>query len=349
MNPLYKAAADWVRAVARGWDWFWFTPQQPHTLALIRILGGAMLFYTHLVWALDLADFFGPHSWLDASTVQLMNQGPDGKSYAWSYLFWIESSPALVWTLHLAALVVFAMLTVGLFSRVAAVLAWIITISYCNRATGAWYGLDQINAFMATYLMLGSCGAGYSVDRWLARRRGERDAGPSIATNIAVRLLQVHLCVIYLFGGIGKMRGENWWDGSAMWMSVASLEYQSLDLTWMVRHRWLLALLTHITVFWETFYCFLVWPKLTRPICLALAVFVHGGIALALGMKTFGLAMIIANLAFVAPELVRDVATWSGTLFRAARAAKSEIRNSKHETNSKHQAQMIKTKALPSF
>ena len=140
------------------------------------------------------------------------------------------------------------------------------------------------------------------------------DVRPRIDTNIAVRLMQLHLCVIYLFGGIGKARGEFWWDGSAMWMSVASLEYQSLDMTWMVHHRWLLALLTHITVFWETFYCFFVWPKLTRPICLLLAVLVHGGIALALGMKTFGLAMIIANLAFVYPEHVRATISWMARL-----------------------------------
>jgi hypothetical protein len=53
---------------------------------------------------------------------------------------------------------------------------------------------------------------------------------------------------------------------------------------------------------WETFYCALVWPRLTRPVCLALAVLVHGGIALFLGMITFGLAMIIGNLAFVSPQ-----------------------------------------------
>ncbi len=198
--------------------------------------------------------------------------------------------------------------------------------------------------------MLGSCGTVYSVDSWLARRRGEGDGGPSVDTNIAVRLLQVHLCVIYLFGGIGKMRGENWWDGSAMWMSIASLEYQSLDLTWMVHHRWLLALLTHVTVFWETFYCFLVWPKLTRPICLALAVLVHGGIAMALGMKTFGLAMLIANLAFVAPELVREVVTWAGGMSRLRTpASKPQITSTKSQTNPKHQIQMLKTRAASSF
>ncbi len=315
MNLLLKAVADWGRDVARAWDRFWFTPQAPHTLALIRILGGAMLLYTHLVWTIDLEAFLGPTSWLTRDTVRLMNEGPDGKSYAISYLLWVDS-PALIWMLHLAALVVFILLTIGLWSRVAAVLAWIITISYCQRLTGSWFGLDQINAFIATYLMLGPCGAVYSVDHWLARRRGEAPVQPAMSANIAVRLLQVHMCVIYLFGGIGKMRGASWWDGSAMWMSIASLEYQSLDLTWLVRYRWFLALMTHLTVFWETFYCFFVWPKLTRPICLILAVFVHGGIALFLGMKTFGLAMLIGNLAFVSPELVRAVVTWACRLPR---------------------------------
>jgi hypothetical protein len=89
-------------------------------------------------------------------------------------------------------------------------------------------------------------------------------------------------------------------------------------MTWTVNHRWLLALLTHITVFWETFYCFLVWPKLTRPIAIALAIGVHAGIAICLGMKTFGLVMMIGNLAFLYPETVRDFVGWlSGRLVRS--------------------------------
>jgi hypothetical protein len=315
MNSLV-ATADGIKSVVRAWDRFWFTPALPHALALIRICGGAMLLYTHAIWTINLNDFLGPKSWLTSDTVAALNRGPFRQNFAWSYLYWIDS-PALLWTVHIAALVVFAMLTVGLFTRVTSVLAWIITISYCHRLTGTLFGLDQINAFIATYLMLGDSGGVWSVDRWLASRRAPLTThhspltySPSIGTNIAIRLLQLHMCVIYLFGGIGKMRGDTWWDGSALWFAFASLEYQSLDMTWTVKHRWLLALLTHITVFWETFYCFFVWPKLTRPICLLLAVGVHLGIAVCLGMKTFGLVMIIGNMAFLYPETVRDIVGW---------------------------------------
>lgn len=45
----------------------------------------------------------------------------------------------------------------------------------------------------------------------------------------------------------------------------------------------------------------LVWPKSTRPFVVAMAVAVHGGIALFMGMATFGLMMIMANMIFVDP------------------------------------------------
>ena len=65
--------------------------------------------------------------------------------------------------------------------------------------------------------------------------------------------------------------------------------------------------MTHATVFWELSYCALVWPRLTRPWVLLMAVLVHGGIVIALGMPTFGLVMLIGNLAFVSPKTVRKV------------------------------------------
>ena len=76
-------------------------------------------------------------------------------------------------------------------------------------------------------------------------------ANTSVRTNIAIRLIQLHLCVIYLFGGIGKMRGGTWWDGSAIWFAVGNLEYQSLDMTWIAQHSFLMNALAYITVFWE--------------------------------------------------------------------------------------------------
>ena len=66
-------------------------------------------------------------------------------------------------------------------------------------------------------------------------------------------------------------------------------------------------LLAHTTVFFELFYAFLIWPRFTRPWMLATAVGMHLFIASCLGMITFGLAMLIGNLAFIKPATVRWV------------------------------------------
>ncbi|MCE9546466.1 MAG: HTTM domain-containing protein [Planctomycetia bacterium] len=266
-----------------------------------------MLFYMHLVWTLDLTAFFGPQPWLSVEALQKVHLA-EGSNWAWSHLQLIQA-PWAVWIVHLAALTVFLMFALGLFSRTTAVLSYLLAVSYLNRISLAEFGLDRITVMLAMYVMLGPCGARYSLDRWWRRRRGlpVDDVPPSTAANIAIRLIQVHLCVIYFFAGTRKLMGGSWWDGSAMWLSVANLEYQTLDLTWMARWPLLVTFLTHLTVWFELGYAALIWPRLTRPIMLMLAVLTHLGIALALGMPTFGLAMLIANGAFLSPGLVRGL------------------------------------------
>jgi hypothetical protein len=190
-----------------------------------------------------------------------------------------------------------------------AILAYLLAVSYANRVTpGAYFGLDKINCMLAMYLMLGPCGARYSIDRlWRLRRGAPSEVPPSSWANLAIRLIQVHMCIIYFFSGMAKMLGASWWSGDAIWYSVANLEYQSMDMTWIVQHQWLVNLMTHVTVFWELSYCALVWPRLTRPWVLGMAVVTHLGIVFALGMPTFGLVMLIGNLAFVSPQTVRKI------------------------------------------
>ncbi len=287
-----------------GWDRFWFKPADPATYCLLRILAGAMLFYTHLAWTLELENFFGPHPWL---SVRAVTEGGEVGLLAWSHLWYIQS-PALLWTLHVVALVVLLMFTLGLFSRVTSVLSALITVSYAHRVPGALFGLDQINAMLAMYLAVGPSGACYSLDRWLARRRcptAAAEVAGSVSANIGVRLIQLHMCVIYIFAAVGKLQGNAWWDGTAMWLSVANLEYQSLDATWLAHWPLLTCLLTHVSLCWELSYSALIWPRLTRPLVLVLAVPLHLGIAMFLGMITFGLVMLIGNAAFISPALVR--------------------------------------------
>jgi hypothetical protein len=125
--------------------------------------------------------------------------------------------------------------------------------------------------------------------------------------NVAVRLIQLHMCVVYLFAGLGKLLGQTWWAGTALWGAFANYEYQTWDMTWLGWHPLIVNLLTCTVLVWEISYCVLVWPRLLRPLVLALAVPLHLGIAVCMGMMTFGLVMLVGNLAFVSPAVVRGV------------------------------------------
>ncbi len=321
MNSISTAAQNWITDVINAWDRFWFTSVDPATLATIRICSGLMLLYTHLVWSFDLSSFYGPQGWIPADLVQKTWESQGGANhYFWSHFLAIDSL-SLLWLAHGVALLVFLFLTLGLFSRVAAVMAFLFTVSYMHRATGALFGLDQINVMLTMYLLIGPCGARFSVDAWRRTSSATRDRVDdrplkSIAANIAIRLIQIHMCVIYFFAGARKLLGASWWDGSAMWLSIANSEYQTVDLTWMASLPVLLALITHIIVLFELSYCVLIWNRLTRPIVLLTAVLMHLGIATCLGMATFGLAMLIGNLAFIAPHFILAIVGQSsvGTL-----------------------------------
>jgi hypothetical protein len=320
MKLLIDYLCDLYNGTRRGWGAFWFTPSDPATLGLIRILGGWMLLYTHAVWSLGLEDFFTADGWLGHDAVGAWQAG----GYQWSHL-WLIDSPAMLWAAHIAALVVFAMLMLGLYTRPVSIAAFLLAVSYVNRVPGALFGLDQINVMLAMYLMIGNCGA-YSLDRVLRKRLAGGKLPriePSVSTNIAIRLIQLHMCVIYLFAGLAKLQGPAWWAGTAMWGAIANLEYQSIDITWLVHSVLAVNILTHATIFWEISYAALVWPRLTRPIVIALAVPTHLGIAFFMGMNTFGFAMLFGNLAFVSPWVVRAVVERDGGASRPERLVRN--------------------------
>ena len=301
ISPAARYLAALARDLAEGWDRFWFTPADPTLLGLIRVLTGLMLVYTHAVWGLDLDDFFGRDPWLSESLVRSI------QSDQYAYSFWWLVPARWAWGVHAVSLTVLALFAVGYKTRLTSVPALVVAISYAHRVPEALFGLDQINVMLTLYLTVGGAGQALSVDRWLASRRRGQPASPpapSVAANLALRLINVHMCVIYLFAGISKLQGEAWWDGQAMWGAFANLEYQSADMTWLARHPRLIELATHVCVFWEMTFCVLVWKPRWRPLVLAGAVALHVGIGACLGMWTFGLIMLVGCASFLPDEAV---------------------------------------------
>ncbi|MBB01649.1 MAG: HTTM domain-containing protein [Planctomyces sp.] len=309
-----RELVGYLSRISTAWTEFWFTPRDPFCLSVMRCLVGWMAFYSTLVWGIELESFVFPYGYNSAAFVSeyvTFYEGPFALS------FWYYVPPAWIYPVHYLCLAATFCFMIGLFTRTTSVLSLIIVISYAYRARFSNYGLDQILTILNLYLCLAPSGAYLSVDRLLKRYRSIRDnllAGrsaeavpvqPTVATNVATRLVQYHMCVMYFAAGTGKLQGDSWWDGTAMWRSLANAEYQTLDMTWLAYFPWFIQFMTHLTIFWEVSFAFLVWRPLTRPVMLLLGLGMHFGIGLLMGMWTFATCMMFGYLAFVEPYQAR--------------------------------------------
>ncbi len=131
----------------------------------------------------------------------------------------------------------------------------------------------------------------------------------SSSANVATRLMQVHLALIYFAMAMAQLREETWWQGTAVWWMMAKSDSRLVDLTFLNRafdgmglgqaFVYLINFLTHIIVLYEFCFAFLIWNSLARPILLMLGVFIWTGLALICGSVSFAILMMIASLAFL--------------------------------------------------
>jgi predicted DCC family thiol-disulfide oxidoreductase YuxK len=319
-GPAAYLAELWG-AAARGWNAFFFTPADPTPVGLIRVAVGLLLLWNLAIYGLDLHAYFGTVGWADPAIVRQIRATE--RPYDWS--FWLLVPDALLRPAWLACLVVLLLFTVGLWSRLTAVLAWAIVVSTVRRAPVSLFGFDQVVSTLALYLAVtGASGQSVSLDRFLARYRQARGAvarrrqdgrwtfppgvpGPTVSANLALRLIQLHLVLMYGAAGLAKLQGPAWWNGMAIWGTLAAGEFRLFDLTWLAAWPWLLNLLTHFALAFELGYPVLIWVRVLRPLLVTTAIVMHVGIGLTLGLGEFGLAMIAANLAFVSGPWLRSL------------------------------------------
>lgn len=341
-----------------AWDWFWFQPRNPATLGMIRIFTGLILLYIHFCYTFDLMDFVHPErAWIDAPMYRSMREdgklfapsdewnspriGPDGRpapgdpyfakyrlafgQYLWSIYFHIHDG-TWIWVIHFAFLGILILFTLGLWTRVTTVLAWIITLQYIHRSPTTLFGMDTMTTLGLFYLMIGPGGACYSLDHWLAQRRERiRRNDPtyqlavptSLLANISIRMIQIQFCIMYMAAGLSKLLGPSWWNGTALWNTVANYEFAPYYLSFYepalrmlasYRPIWEVSMTAGVifTLVLEIGFPFLVWIPRFRWICVIGAVMLHTGIGLLMGLITFSLMMIVLVSSFIPSETVEQ-------------------------------------------
>jgi len=249
-------------------------------------------------------------------------------SVRWSLWFHLTQPGWMVFA-HCIVVVIFVLFTIGFCTRITSVLAWLAALSYVQRAPNVLFGGDTMMVILLLYLMIGPSGAALSVDRWLAHWWAARNARrlglpesewaapqPMVSANFALRLIQVHFCIIYFSAGTSKLMGASWWNGQAIYYTMANYEFSPLRygyfhgfLQWLSGHRLLWEIFmgtgTFGTLILELTLPLLIWNRKLRMPFVLWSMMLHISIAIFMGLVVFSLLMATMVFSFVPGETTR--------------------------------------------
>lgn len=286
-----------MKEIAARWNRFWFAPSPTSTLAVVRIAYGIVVLAWSLSLAADLSAFF--------STSGLV---PDGNPSGWTWsLLSVFPSDAAVTALYGVLVAAAVCVAIGYRTRLATVVVLVAMLSFQRRNPFLFNGGDMLLRIVGLYLALAPAGAALSVDRW-RRHRAAFCEFPS-RSPWALRLIQVHVSVVYLFTVWEKVRGTTWNHGTAVSYALRVGELARFPLpTWMTDSLLVSNVLTFATLAVELALALLVWNRKARPWVLAAGVGLHASIELTMGLGFFSGTMLVAYLAFVpAPTMAHRI------------------------------------------
>ncbi len=297
---------------------FLFPPDSGRWVSILRI--GLGLQVTLFAWSLrtDWSDLFGTerHGLVNRrlTEVILSSQSPLTPRLGWllaagRHLGMSEAtSLSLIWWgLFAAGLCLLA----GLFCRLAAIGGWFLYLSCVKSGLLFAYGVDNFTTIGLFYLMIAPLPDAVSFDQKLL---GRRRLNPE-RLGFHRRVLQLHLCVIYFFGGFSKTLGAGWWNGDSIWRALTRPPFDLIPAEVLIRCAPLLPAMGILVCLLETGYAIFIWPKRTRPFWLAGILLMHLSIGLTMGLYLFALIMIVLNLAAFGPEFL----LWAQHALRARR------------------------------
>ncbi len=185
--------------------------------------------------------------------------------------------------------------------RLLAALTCLLHFMLNNTAIIFGYGVETFTHIGLFYLIFAPSSGYFSLVKAPPPR-------PSVLAGFVLRVLQLHLCVVYFNAGLAKLGGTDWRLGEAVWYTLANANYGTLPMQWLAQVPLLARLCTWWVLFIETLYPLGIWPRRTRPFWLANVLLLHAGIGLFMGLYMFGLIMIIINV--VAFGQLRPAGRW---------------------------------------
>jgi hypothetical protein len=285
-------------------------PYSPAPLGIFRLTTASFLLLQAIIWYPDWLAFLGPDGWLQWEISHAVTEewAPHiGRVYRLLGPLGL-SAEKFVMLFFWCYVIAGVGLLVGWRTRVWAVIAWLFHYVLMGTLRTFTYGVDIFLHIALFYMMFMPVARAYSFDV----RQGRVSPLPSWGVTLSLRVLQIHLCFVYLSAGFEKAISPDWWAGNVIWRSLVQPDFRQFDLTWLAHSPWIAIALGWSTIILETGYCLAMWIPRVRVLWLAGIVSFHLGIGLFLGLRLFGLIMILLSVSAFGYDAWQDVRAQGG-------------------------------------
>jgi hypothetical protein len=287
---------------------FFSAPQSPKPLGIFRVLIAAFALLQLLLWYRDWDAFLASDGWVQWEISRALGQEwqlhlVHVAGFLARLGFSPEQSVRIFYWIYATSLVA---LLVGWHTRIAAFLAWAAHYVLMNTIPIFLYGMDIFLQIALFYAVVMPVAKACSIDSWMGRVNSQ----PSWGVTLARRVLQIHLCLVYMSSGFEKLFSPEWWSGNLIWRCLQQPDFHQYNFAWLAYYPWVAAFLGWFIIAIESGYFAAMWVPHLRVVWLAGIIVLHLGIALFLGLGLFGLIMILLSLSAFGSDVWRDLKRW---------------------------------------
>jgi hypothetical protein len=273
---------------------FFFHAVPIETLGLFRIAAAGFALVQFFVLLPDWMILYGPDGILPWEI---------SEAIASDHLPKLSILANMLTTLHLSGIQTIYLVTgvyllslVGLLmgynTRLMAIVAWLIHLLLNTTGHMTAYGVETFTHISLFYCVVLPVNLALSLDTLKGKK-----AVPDYLVNLSVRMIQLHLCIMYFASGLEKAMGEQWWNGEAVWIALHQDQFSQLNVDWMASVPWVPKLMCWGTLVIETLFPVgMLWSK-TKKLWLPGILSMHLFIAIFLGLHLFGGLMMLLNIA----------------------------------------------------
>lgn len=278
---------------------FIFKPQSANKVAIFRIAFGGVALLSELLNLSHLTQYYTNSGYFDNSLIRHM----EGLSHI-SPLSYISSSTVVVALYWLLIVATICFIT-GFYSRPAAIIVFVLLLSFGQRNVLLQYGGDRIQRDAFFFCMFLRADSALSLRNYIFKRPDDKSV-----SGWPVRLIQIQVAFMYFFTAILKIATPQWRQGSYLYSLLNNPNFALFHVPWIKDFALFLALSAYAVLLLEFSFIFLVWWRKTNLPIVLLLVGEHLGIMLTMNATYFSAIMFPLLFLCVDDYYIRSFTSW---------------------------------------